>query len=189
MLTTPTTPGSQPTPALTRRRFSAGNIFEHLTKLSAKALGSQPRRIRKKLIESRSLQRADAEFRKDFLLTHAVMEGVQKRICSLGCGFGFDDGWDPAYRRTASDRLCGKLRLPDALGLRRQSMSPRATAPAPPPSCRDVCRLNAICGRSSGRRHGRDRPRRSSTTASGTEWPSRVVHASDGRRPRWTGTG
>ena len=93
MLTTPTTPGSQPTPALTRRRFSARNIFEHLAKLSAKALRSQPRRIRKKLIEPRSLQRADAELGKDFLLTHAVMKGVQKGICSLGCGFGFDDGW------------------------------------------------------------------------------------------------
>ena len=46
----------------------------------------------KKLIEARSLQRADAELGKDFLLTHAVTKGVQKGICSLGCGFGFDDG-------------------------------------------------------------------------------------------------
>ena len=80
MLTTPTMPGSQPTPARTRKRFSAGMIFEHLAKFSAKALGGQPRRIREKLIEPRSLQRADAELRQDFLLTNALMQGVQKRI-------------------------------------------------------------------------------------------------------------
>jgi uncharacterized protein YjbJ (UPF0337 family) len=50
---------------------------------------------------------------------------------------------EPAYRRTASDRLCGKLRLPNILFLRCQSMSPRPTTPAPP------------------------------TAASGTEWTSR----------------
>ena len=39
------------------------------------------------------------------------MKGVQNGICSLGCRFGFDNGRTPAYRRTASDRLWGKLRL------------------------------------------------------------------------------
>ena len=48
----------------------------------------------KKLIEPGSLQSADAELGKDFLLTHAVMKGVQNGIWRFGCGFGFDDGWD-----------------------------------------------------------------------------------------------
>ena len=69
------------------------NVFEHLTKLCAQALGREPRRIRKKLIEPRSLQRADPELGKDLLLTHAVLKRVQKGICGFGCGFGFDDGW------------------------------------------------------------------------------------------------
>jgi hypothetical protein len=67
------------------------NVFEHLTKLCAQALGREPRRIREKLIEPRSLQRADTEFGEDFLLTHTMMKGVQKRICALGGGCGFDD--------------------------------------------------------------------------------------------------
>ena len=69
------------------------NVFEHLTELSAKALRGEPRRIGKKLVEPRSLQRADAELGQDLLLTHAVLKRVQKGICGFGCGFGFDDGW------------------------------------------------------------------------------------------------
>ena len=68
------------------------NVFEHLAKLCAKAFSSQARRIFKKLIEARSLQRADAELGKDFLLTHTMAKGVQNGICRLICGFGFDDG-------------------------------------------------------------------------------------------------
>ena len=131
MLTTPTTPGSQPTPSLTRRRFSAGNVFEHLTELGAKALGRQSRRVRKKLIESRSLECADAEFGEDFLLTHTMMKGVQKRICAVGCGCGFDDGsiWLIGGRhRIGYAAICGSRTL---WVFRRQSMSPRATAPVP----------------------------------------------------------
>ena len=68
------------------------NVFEHLAKLGAQALGSKPRRVSQKLVEPWSLQRANAELGKDFLLTHPVMQGVQKRIRRLGRGCGFDDG-------------------------------------------------------------------------------------------------
>ncbi len=92
MLTTPTTPGSQPTPGPNEKAVFSRNVFEHLAKLSPKALRRQARGVVKQLIEPRSLQRADAELGKDFLLTHAVMKGVQNGICGLGFGVGFDDG-------------------------------------------------------------------------------------------------
>ena len=80
----------------------------------------KPRRVLEKLIEPGSLQRADAELGKDFLLAHAVMQGVQNGICSLGLVDWIRRRALQAYRGTALDRLCGKLRLPEALTISRQ---------------------------------------------------------------------
>jgi hypothetical protein len=52
------------------------NIFEHFAKLGSKALGGQARRIRKKLLEPRPLQCADAELRQDLLLPNALVQGA-----------------------------------------------------------------------------------------------------------------
>ena len=68
------------------------NVFEHLAKLSAQALGGKPRRVSEKLVKPWSLQRANPELGKDFLLTHPVTQGVQKRIRRLAAGRRFDDG-------------------------------------------------------------------------------------------------
>ena len=129
MLTTPTTPGSQPTPALTRRRFSAGTYSSTLQN-SVRRPSAVSRAVSvEKLIEARSLQSTDAKFGQDFLLAHAVMQGVQKGICRLGCDCGFDDRVELTYPRAASDRLCGKLRRPSP-----PIYVPRAVAPVPPAS-------------------------------------------------------
>ena len=48
---TPTTPGSQPTPARTRSRFSIRDVLQHLAELGAQAFGRQPRGLGQKLVE------------------------------------------------------------------------------------------------------------------------------------------
>ena len=126
----PTDPRSDQKAVFTR------NIFEHLTKFSAKALGSQARRIREQLIESRSLQSANSKLGEDFLLADTLVQGAQNRIWRLGCRFGFDD------RRNRP--IGGRHRIgyaasyaSDALVLSRQSMSRRAAAPVPPLQTRE----------------------------------------------------
>ncbi len=55
-------------------------IFEHLAKLGSQAFRGQARRIGEKLVEPRSLQRADAELGQDFLLANALAQGAKSRI-------------------------------------------------------------------------------------------------------------
>ena len=74
MLTTPTTPGSQPTPALTRRRFSAECIrAPYKTRCEGPPLSAAP--SPREAGRSPAPAGANAKLRQDFLLTHAVMQG------------------------------------------------------------------------------------------------------------------
>jgi hypothetical protein len=63
----PTDPGPNQKPVFGR------TIFEHLAKLGSQPLGGQTRRIRQKLVEPRSVQRADTNLREDFLLPNALL--------------------------------------------------------------------------------------------------------------------
>jgi hypothetical protein len=54
-----------------------GNVLEHLTEFSAKALGGQPGRIREELLEPGPLQRANSEFGQDLLLPNALLQRAQ----------------------------------------------------------------------------------------------------------------
>jgi uncharacterized protein YjbJ (UPF0337 family) len=111
------------------------NIFEHLAKLGSEALGGQPGCIRKKLLEPRTLQRANAELRQDFLLANALVQSAQSRIWGFACGFGVDDGrsrfigWHQIGFATF-------FRLEDPWALASHSMAPGA---APPARNRTVC--------------------------------------------------
>ena len=77
MLATPTMPGLPTDPGPDQKAVFGRNIFEHLAKFSSKALSGQARRIREKLVEPRSLQRANAEFGEDFLLPNALAQGAE----------------------------------------------------------------------------------------------------------------
>ena len=83
MLATPTMPGSQPTPACTRRRFSSGMIAQDLAKLDPQALRGQAHGLGQQGIKSRTLQGYHAEFRQNLLLADALFKGAERQVRRL----------------------------------------------------------------------------------------------------------
>ena len=75
----PTTPSSQPTPARTRSRFSAGIYSRTLQYSASQSLGCNASSVLEHVHKSRTLQRKDAELREQFLLPNALPKSAARQ--------------------------------------------------------------------------------------------------------------
>lgn len=67
-------------------------MFEDLAELGAQPLRREPRRLRQQLIERRTLERHDSEFRQNLLLPDALLQGPQRHIRNIGARPRLDNG-------------------------------------------------------------------------------------------------
>ncbi len=68
------------------------DVFEDLAELGAQPLRREPRGLRQQLIECRTLERHDSEFRQNLLLSDALLQGPQRHIRRVGARPRLDHG-------------------------------------------------------------------------------------------------